>query len=454
MNDPDRFFDHQTPGAHEWWYFDAISADGRDVVVIVWYAGLPFDPSYGVAALRHLKHPGKTPAPRALDHSAIGFSWYREGKTMAYALNGFKADHFQYQADPFAVTVGHNRVERDGQGYRLNVTTPTVEGKPIQASFRFLPADANEPFERDLGSTQAPHWWVLAASDCRVEGKIEVGDTSMEFIGRGYHDHNAGAEEMSLAMKRWEWGRVHRGSRTDVYYMSEARNEDPQTLWITCRDGRPEVVREALTISGIDKPARNVFGITHHRESEVIDNGDILARKIGACLDDGPFYQRWLAEFDLSLRDLGDQAECPTLGIAEATRHPKPELAMVQLDDPLPAQVASTLNRFVKISDDVSLVQSGLRRFWQSHSRRESQQLSRPSYSWRKRMLVLSRKQFEGIQIGHDIRIKVVKVDRNQVRLGIEAPDDVLIVREELVHDAEVREARTAWETAEPTAGA
>ena len=22
--DPDRFFDRTTPGAHEWWYFDAI----------------------------------------------------------------------------------------------------------------------------------------------------------------------------------------------------------------------------------------------------------------------------------------------------------------------------------------------------------------------------------------------------------------------------------------------
>src|SRR4051812_12569084 len=41
--DPDRFFDRATPGAHEWWYFDAIGDDGRDVLVIVWYAGLPFD---------------------------------------------------------------------------------------------------------------------------------------------------------------------------------------------------------------------------------------------------------------------------------------------------------------------------------------------------------------------------------------------------------------------------
>lgn len=65
-------------------------------------------------------------------------------------------------------------------------------------------------------------------------------------------------------------------------------------------------------------------------------------------------------------------------------------------------------------------------------------------------MLVLSRKQFEGIQIGSDIRIKIVKVDRNQVRLGIEAPPDVMIVRDELVTDPEASEARSAWNASEP----
>lgn len=65
-------------------------------------------------------------------------------------------------------------------------------------------------------------------------------------------------------------------------------------------------------------------------------------------------------------------------------------------------------------------------------------------------MLVLSRKQLEGIQIGPDIRIKIVKVDRNQVRIGIEAPPDVLIVRDELVNDAEMQAARSAWDASDP----
>ena len=48
-------------------------------------------------------------------------------------------------------------------------------------------------------------------------------------------------------------------------------------------------------------------------------------------------------------------------------------------------------------------------------------------------MLVLSRKWSETIQIGDDIRIVVVKVDRSQVRLGIEAPGHISVVRGELL---------------------
>lgn len=61
-------------------------------------------------------------------------------------------------------------------------------------------------------------------------------------------------------------------------------------------------------------------------------------------------------------------------------------------------------------------------------------------------MLVLSRKRFEGLQIGENIKITVVKIDRNGVRLGIEAPDGVSILREELLLDAEDRSARQAWD--------
>ena len=47
-------------------------------------------------------------------------------------------------------------------------------------------------------------------------------------------------------------------------------------------------------------------------------------------------------------------------------------------------------------------------------------------------MLVLSRKSSQQIMIGPDIRITIVKIDRNQVRIGIQAPAGVTILRQEL----------------------
>jgi carbon storage regulator len=57
-------------------------------------------------------------------------------------------------------------------------------------------------------------------------------------------------------------------------------------------------------------------------------------------------------------------------------------------------------------------------------------------------MLVLSRKVNETILIANNIRIKVVNISGGQVRLGIEAPGDVKVMREELLsRHRETREA-------------
>lgn len=48
-------------------------------------------------------------------------------------------------------------------------------------------------------------------------------------------------------------------------------------------------------------------------------------------------------------------------------------------------------------------------------------------------MLILSRKPGDAIVIGDGIRVIVLESDRRGVRLGIEAPPDVSILREEIV---------------------
>jgi len=47
-------------------------------------------------------------------------------------------------------------------------------------------------------------------------------------------------------------------------------------------------------------------------------------------------------------------------------------------------------------------------------------------------MLILTRKSDESIIIGNNIEVKILKVQGNQVHIGIEAPRDVSIYRQEI----------------------
>lgn len=52
-------------------------------------------------------------------------------------------------------------------------------------------------------------------------------------------------------------------------------------------------------------------------------------------------------------------------------------------------------------------------------------------------MLILGRKENERIVLGNGITLTVVKIKDGYVKLGIEAPRDVVVLREELVPQME-----------------
>lgn len=67
-------------------------------------------------------------------------------------------------------------------------------------------------------------------------------------------------------------------------------------------------------------------------------------------------------------------------------------------------------------------------------------------------MLVLSRKRDERIVIGDNIVITVVEVRGDKVRLGIEAPSEVPVHRQEIL-EAMKRNAESAQHNPPPTGG-
>ena len=65
-------------------------------------------------------------------------------------------------------------------------------------------------------------------------------------------------------------------------------------------------------------------------------------------------------------------------------------------------------------------------------------------------MLVLSRRPTERILIGNDIIITVVRCTSEKVRLGIDAPREVTVIREEIEREVEQKQQADAGSVSDP----
>lgn len=64
-------------------------------------------------------------------------------------------------------------------------------------------------------------------------------------------------------------------------------------------------------------------------------------------------------------------------------------------------------------------------------------------------MLILTRRSGEGIRIGEDIRVVILEIKGNQVRIGIEAPDSTQVHRDEVYERIKMENIKASVATTE-----
>ena len=301
--------------AFEWWYFDALSEDGRDAVVIIFLDNFIFSPRYNSPNRKINKIADKLRRKKNLQcqkcFPALAFIYYRDGKPKYRAINEFLPEEFSASEDKPSCVIGDNyfRLETApyGSGYMLSINAKLRNNKHLKANFEWLSIESDFLSEKPI-NTEDSHSWNLVVPRADVTGRININDDAgksldvVNFRGTGYHDHNLDNRWMPDTVSDWQWGRAHFHDSTAVFYRyKENGAENATTKLFTVRDG---VLRDRDSTYEEQNFTRDVFGIKYPQRLTLVTEDNIRLRvKQTKIIDASFFYLRFQSEMTLTLRD-------------------------------------------------------------------------------------------------------------------------------------------------------
>lgn len=301
-----------SPGAYEWWYFDALDPKSNVGVVAILYDGLLFSPDYHEAVTSGVKC-------LAEDHPGFSLSLYDGDTTVFYALSSYAKDMARFGDISDPVSIGANSVslEQVGpeQAYILHVDETLPSGLQAHGSVRFSGLGALR--SASLGNSESDHRWNLVQPSAKVFGNIQLSRNGRHIKEYrldtlGYHDHNIGLRPLEKDFEEWYWGRLHIGKDTLVWYsMVNGGIVQPQT-WLL-REGVVDFANQ-VSMKPDGDLHKSIFGLERVKRWKVhLDGSDYFVQD-DHVWDSGPFYQRYQVRL---LDDAGLPVQNAIPGIAE-----------------------------------------------------------------------------------------------------------------------------------------
>lgn len=280
------------PGAYEWWYVDALSADGEWGVVLILFRGMPMSPTY-------LHDPSYMQAGCAV-------SVYHHGVRIAFSFSEQPLSQADFCTERVYVQMKGACIELTDDGFLTALADVPCDddGRSVQVRLRGT-ASAVDAVE--CQPITENHAWILAQPRMRVTASVALRERASSIVEHhfetlGYHDHNCGYRSMHRDYGDWYWGRVHAEHRTIVVlstphsedacsYVYEVDAHGSITAW---QDVTFRYEKNAVTPMGLMCSKRIVITGT----SPVDGEHEVVCVNDTTC-EDSPFYQRYRSSWTL-----------------------------------------------------------------------------------------------------------------------------------------------------------
>jgi carotenoid 1,2-hydratase len=303
---PDAAHAVKAPGGYEWWYFDAEDAATDTQIVAILLEGFVFHPGYLRAYKKYVRNPTRTPPPLPGHWPCVYLCVYRGGKILHQFMTQYAPGTFHASGETVDVTVGENRLTSSNGALNLSLAgTPwkltwqgpkTLVGQTLSATLTFTPRYPHPPAERVFLSramTDAEHHWVIANPACDVTGRIVLakpeGEETINFTGRGYHDHNYGTGPLGPGLRRWIWGRALLDDRVLTFHYAKPRNPGmADEVHLMQADAEAFFEVPVQNVSA-DWSGNTPLGLTHPKHLAM---GKHLILSAPRVIDLAPFYMR------------------------------------------------------------------------------------------------------------------------------------------------------------------
>ena len=287
--------------SYEWWYFDALSDDGTDAVVIVFLDNFVYSPRYNAAASQS----------RSARFPAVSFTYFSGGRAVYRTVQEFNEADFSSSSVLPKCRIGESSFTFDsaeyGSGYLVTISGALPGGRRLVANLEWL------SIESDLSPQSLPpgetgHFWNMVAPRSDVTGRITVFDRRSKIVderhfrGTGYHDHNLDNRWLQKTVREWHWGRGHFADATAVFYRyCEVGDLSPSTKLYVIKNGD---LTDRIVDYDEQNYARNKFGIRYPTRLRLISEDNVRLRvKPFKIIDASFYYLRFLSEITLTLRD-------------------------------------------------------------------------------------------------------------------------------------------------------